>query len=198
MSILCSNEKGWVISHYDYSKNLYRNVHSPTGIIDLNYNKNLFKITTPFMRDQEAEKLASFLSCDSSLRKVRKRRRLASNDVEVTESGEPVCSFTNSNGKKPYERIIFGASQKRHFKNPEESKYFLSVPSALHSHKPPLTDILKDYLPENVKCLELFARYLLPGWTSVGEWHTLRSATQPSRDNSRLTTQQVSLPSSFF
>nr|XP_014273442.1 methyltransferase-like protein 4 isoform X2 [Halyomorpha halys] len=353
MSILCSNEKGWVISHYDYSKNLYRNVHSPTGNIDLAYNKSLFKITTPFMRDQEAEKLAAFLSSDSSLKKVRKRRCQTANDTEVqlvqkvhesllkearnisnfqlsvthfdilennatarnfvnefyesqregknlkeyglfkgtnvisipqvveinnrlyvmppyssficcnlndlnendkkfdfilldppwwnkhvrrkkmnncckgyemmrdddianipissylqdtglvgiwctngsshikaikqsyfpqwgleyvatwfwikvTDSGEPVCSFTNSNGKRPYERIIFGASQKRRFQNPEEFKCFLSVPSALHSHKPPLVDILKDYLPENVKCLELFARYLLPGWTSVG------------------------------
>lgn len=29
-------------------------------------------------------------------------------------------------------------------------------------------DILAQYLPENPHCLELFARNLLPGWTSWG------------------------------
>jgi len=29
-------------------------------------------------------------------------------------------------------------------------------------------DILASYLPENPQCLELFARNLLPGWTSWG------------------------------
>lgn len=29
-------------------------------------------------------------------------------------------------------------------------------------------DILKSFLPENPKCLEIFARYLLPEWTSWG------------------------------
>ena len=64
----------------------------------------------------------------------------------------------------------------------------------MHSHKPPLTgdglfhvllnfvydrqfnnlffyfvEIIKDYLPYEPKCLELFARYLLPGWKSYGD-----------------------------
>lgn len=29
-------------------------------------------------------------------------------------------------------------------------------------------EIIKDYLPNEPKCLEIFARYLLPGWTSWG------------------------------
>ena len=59
--------------------------------------------------------------------------------IQVTESGEPVCSFTNSNGKKPFERIIFGDRPDRAVKNPEEFKCILSVPIAIHSHKPPIT-----------------------------------------------------------
>lgn len=29
-------------------------------------------------------------------------------------------------------------------------------------------EIIKEYLPDEPKCLEIFARYLLPGWTSWG------------------------------
>ena len=36
--------------------------------------------------------------------------------------------------------------------------------SMLHS----VVDILKPYLPDDTKCLELFARNLQPGWTSWG------------------------------
>ena len=30
------------------------------------------------------------------------------------------------------------------------------------------TDILKKFIPKDPKCLEIFARYLLPNWTSYG------------------------------
>lgn len=43
-----------------------------------------------------------------------------------------------------------------------------SVPCTLHSRKPPLNDIFREYLPDNAKCIELFARNLLPNWTSWG------------------------------
>jgi len=81
--------------------------------------------------------------------------------------------------------------------NIPDGKLVISVPSAVHSHKPPLTgvyfkwkvyydfathtaskvkikillkflEIIKEYLPNEPKCLEIFARYLLPGWTSWG------------------------------
>lgn len=29
-------------------------------------------------------------------------------------------------------------------------------------------EIMKEYLPNEPRCLEIFARYLLPGWTSWG------------------------------
>ncbi|XP_011191224.1 N(6)-adenine-specific methyltransferase METTL4 [Zeugodacus cucurbitae] len=44
----------------------------------------------------------------------------------------------------------------------------LSVPSIVHSHKPPLLPWLKEVLPENPNCLEIFARYLQPQFTSIG------------------------------
>ena len=31
-----------------------------------------------------------------------------------------------------------------------------------------VSEIIKPYLSTNPKCLEIFARYLLPGWTSWG------------------------------
>ncbi|KAI4806853.1 hypothetical protein KUCAC02_017647 [Chaenocephalus aceratus] len=50
----------------------------------------------------------------------------------------------------------------------EDQRLIVSVPSALHSQKPSLSEVLKPYLGAEAKCLELFARSLLPGWTSWG------------------------------
>lgn len=73
-------------------------------------------------------------------------------------------------GKQPYELLILGSakgSEKDKVDIPD-GKLMISIPSAVHSHKPPLTEIIKEYLPDEPKCLEIFARYLLPGWTSWG------------------------------
>ncbi|KAH8247018.1 hypothetical protein KR032_006954, partial [Drosophila birchii] len=49
------------------------------------------------------------------------------------------------------------------------TEMLLSVPSIVHSHKPPLLDWLREHLqPKEPNCLELFARYLQPQFTSVG------------------------------
>ncbi|KAK9881897.1 hypothetical protein WA026_018093 [Henosepilachna vigintioctopunctata] len=88
--------------------------------------------------------------------------------LKVTQKGVPVCNFSNPPGKQPYEQIIFGCHPNRKLACPSNGKMILSVPSALHSHKPPLTELLKIYLPVQPKCLEIFARYLLPNWTSYG------------------------------
>ncbi|XP_018016851.1 N(6)-adenine-specific methyltransferase METTL4 [Hyalella azteca] len=54
----------------------------------------------------------------------------------------------------------------------EKNKKMLlvSVPSALHSHKPPLNDLVREFgfADEEDACLELFARCLVPGWHSLG------------------------------
>ncbi|KAF5293907.1 hypothetical protein FQA39_LY13612 [Lamprigera yunnana] len=88
--------------------------------------------------------------------------------LKITNLGEPVCDYSDPPGKQPFEQIIVGA------KNPEtplkslDGKLIISVPSALHSHKPPLINILTPFLPKDPNCLEIFARYLLPNWTSWG------------------------------
>jgi len=54
-----------------------------------------------------------------------------------------------------------------------KTELLLSVPSIVHSHKPPLLAWLREYLQleENQadpNCLELFARFLHPHFTSIG------------------------------
>ncbi|KAL0278523.1 UNVERIFIED_CONTAM: hypothetical protein PYX00_000329 [Menopon gallinae] len=90
--------------------------------------------------------------------------------LKITKDGKPICAFSEPHGKHPYERIMFGVKQNsvRQYSNPENNKVFMSAPSAIHSHKPPVCELLKDCIPQNANCLELFARYLLPHWTSYG------------------------------
>ena len=71
----------------------------------------------------------------------------------------------------PVERCVGRLNVKRW--NNSDIKHIcppLSVPSAIHSHKPPLDEILSDLglLKNRGKRLELFARYLMPNWTSFG------------------------------
>nr|XP_018897706.1 PREDICTED: methyltransferase-like protein 4 [Bemisia tabaci] len=110
--------------------------------------------------------------------------------LKVTKSGDPVCPFSEPCQKQPFERIII-ASRSQDLKSKFaalDKRLILSVPSAIHSHKPPLIDILKDFLPESPRCLEIFARYLLPGWTSVGN-EVLRLQCSPSFDTDKEKTQ---------
>ncbi|KAJ7338718.1 hypothetical protein JRQ81_012620 [Phrynocephalus forsythii] len=98
--------------------------------------------------------------------------------VKITRSGEFVFPL-DSLHKKPYEILVLGRVQ-GHKDAPlrisedelpptiPDQKLIVSVPCTLHSHKPPLTEILKQYTKPGVECLELFARSLQPGWTSWG------------------------------
>ncbi|XP_066478909.1 N(6)-adenine-specific methyltransferase METTL4 [Tiliqua scincoides] len=117
--------------------------------------------------------------------------------VKVTKSGEFVFPL-DSLHKKPYEVLILGRVQR----NPNvplsisedetlhipDHKLIVSVPCTLHSHKPPLTEILKEYTKPDVECLELFARNLQPGWTSWGnevlKFQHLDYFTTLQKDNS--------------
>ncbi|OQV17974.1 putative Methyltransferase-like protein 4 [Hypsibius exemplaris] len=90
--------------------------------------------------------------------------------VKVTRSGEPVYSV-DSLHKKPYEKLVFGRRVgKRVWRKVPDGLVFVSVPSAIHSHKPNLSTVLKPYLAggDGARCLELFARSLTSGWTSWG------------------------------
>lgn len=97
--------------------------------------------------------------------------------VKITQSGEFVFPI-DSVHKKPYEILVVGK-----FMSPDNStareletvlppipehKIIVSVPCSLHSHKPPLSEVLKEYVKPDVERLELFARNLQPGWTSWG------------------------------
>ncbi|XP_034026818.1 N(6)-adenine-specific DNA methyltransferase METTL4 [Thalassophryne amazonica] len=97
--------------------------------------------------------------------------------VKVTTSGHFVFPL-DSPHKKPYEVLVLGRYQSLSNDSPSSSetlaapvdnnRVIVSVPSALHSHKPSLSEVLKPYVGANSKCLELFARNLQPGWTSWG------------------------------
>nr|XP_020742023.1 methyltransferase-like protein 4 [Odocoileus virginianus texanus] len=97
--------------------------------------------------------------------------------VKITSSGEFVFPL-DSPHKKPYEGLILGRVREKAaslLRNADEEelpipdhKLIVSVPCALHSHKPPLAEVLKDYIKPEGECLELFARNLQPGWTSWG------------------------------
>ncbi|KAK2859595.1 hypothetical protein Q5P01_004215 [Channa striata] len=97
--------------------------------------------------------------------------------VKVTTSGQFVFPL-DSPHKKPYEVLVLGRyrpSADSTPRSPEKSKVsvedqrlIVSVPSALHSQKPSLSEVLKSYIGAEAECLELFARNLQPGWTSWG------------------------------
>ncbi|KAM4841312.1 N(6)-adenine-specific methyltransferase METTL4 isoform 3-T8 [Thomomys bottae] len=97
--------------------------------------------------------------------------------VKITTSGEFVFPL-DSLHKKPYEVLILGRVQEKTalpLRNTDvkvlpipDHKLIVSVPCVLHSHKPPLAEVLKDYIKTDGECLELFARNLQPGWTSWG------------------------------
>ncbi|NXJ63971.1 METL4 protein, partial [Rostratula benghalensis] len=96
--------------------------------------------------------------------------------VKITRTGEFVLPL-DSLHKKPYEVLILGRVQgdvKEALRKSEdvlpipEHKLIVSIPCSLHSHKPPLTAVLAEFIKPDVECLELFARNLQPGWTSWG------------------------------
>ncbi|NWJ01073.1 METL4 protein, partial [Crypturellus undulatus] len=97
--------------------------------------------------------------------------------VKITRYGEFVFPLDSSH-KKPYEVLVLGRVQgsieEALSRKSEEvlpipdHKLIVSVPCSLHSHKPPLTEVLAEFVKPDAECLELFARNLQPGWTSWG------------------------------
>ncbi|XP_061175684.1 N(6)-adenine-specific methyltransferase METTL4-like [Saccostrea echinata] len=87
--------------------------------------------------------------------------------VIVTDSGgSSVVGIPENDGSKEFFSAC-GKNEKEREMFPE-SQVIISIPCALHSVKPPLFEVLKKYLKENPRCLELFARNLWPHWTSWG------------------------------
>lgn len=95
--------------------------------------------------------------------------------VKVTKYGEMVTEFTPD--KQPYEVILIGqrSGSGSALKDLKDGMVIFSVPSGIHSHKPPLTCLIETVLRDQVLQswdmlgkLEIFGRYLLPGWLTVG------------------------------
>ncbi|XP_061660751.1 N(6)-adenine-specific methyltransferase METTL4 isoform X2 [Syngnathoides biaculeatus] len=97
--------------------------------------------------------------------------------VKVTADGQFVFPL-DSPHKKPYEVLLLGRYAADSQSSPAErrggappvpdQRLVVSVPSALHSHKPSLAEVLKPYIKADAERLEMFARSLQPGWTSWG------------------------------
>lgn len=86
--------------------------------------------------------------------------------LKITNTGEPVVDFASTH-KKPYETLVIGSYRKL----PQTEivpKVFVSTPCSIHSHKPPLDDLLMQINLNSPHCLEMFARNLKPQWTSWG------------------------------
>ncbi|KAI8391261.1 MT-A70-like protein, partial [Radiomyces spectabilis] len=87
--------------------------------------------------------------------------------LKVTTEGEPVMPL-DSPHRKPYEQLVIGRCKQRPSPDIPQTRVIVSVPCKHHSRKPPLREIMKPYLGSEPRCVELFARCLLPGWTSWG------------------------------
>ncbi|KAM5157840.1 N(6)-adenine-specific methyltransferase METTL4 [Mantella aurantiaca] len=97
--------------------------------------------------------------------------------VKITQPGEFVFPMESAH-KKPYEILVLGCltdDKNSTARQPDpdlsaipQHKIIVSVPCNLHSHKPPLSEVLQKYVKPDVERLELFARNLQPGWTSWG------------------------------
>ncbi|XP_049912022.1 N(6)-adenine-specific methyltransferase METTL4 [Epinephelus moara] len=116
--------------------------------------------------------------------------------VKVTTSAEFVFPL-DSHHKKPYEVLVLGRYRSSADNSTcppettevpvEDHRLIVSVPSALHSQKPSLSEVLKPFIGAEANCLELFARSLQPGWTSWGNevlkfQHTSYFTLTPAED----------------
>ncbi|EDV22339.1 uncharacterized protein TRIADDRAFT_58838 [Trichoplax adhaerens] len=101
--------------------------------------------------------------------------------VVLTTGGEFVYDLDSSH-KKPYEILLIGVKSGLSEDLPSacsselpesiaafpKHNVICSIPSLVHSHKPPLDGIFARFIREQPNCLEMFARSLIPHWTSWG------------------------------
>ncbi|XP_065363685.1 N(6)-adenine-specific methyltransferase METTL4 [Calliphora vicina] len=92
---------------------------------------------------------------------------------KINTAGELISPPKPEGFKQPYELVYIACHKDRDLLELKELTmvdFLISIPSIIHSHKPPLVEWLKKFLPssENFKGLEIFARYLQPQFTSIG------------------------------
>uniref|UniRef100_A0A1I8M2H3 MT-A70 protein n=1 Tax=Musca domestica TaxID=7370 RepID=A0A1I8M2H3_MUSDO len=88
-------------------------------------------------------------------------------------AGDLISPIKSLGYKQPYETLFILCHRDRNVKELDgirNVEFMASVPSIIHSHKPPLVAWLQEFLddPVNFKGLEIFARYLQPQFTSIG------------------------------
>ncbi|XP_037939781.1 N(6)-adenine-specific methyltransferase METTL4-like [Teleopsis dalmanni] len=91
--------------------------------------------------------------------------------LKLNINGEPISSISNAGQKQPFEMLFIARHQEADVDfatSIRQVEMLFSVPSIIHSHKPPLYAWLGEYLQNEPKCLEIFARYLQPSFTSIG------------------------------
>ncbi|KAF2747400.1 MT-A70-domain-containing protein [Sporormia fimetaria CBS 119925] len=91
--------------------------------------------------------------------------------VKTTAKGEPMFSI-DSQYRKPYEILLLGRAAPNAWTKMEHAvevkrRIVAAVPD-LHSRKPCLKELVEEFLPEGYAALEVFARYLVAGWTCWG------------------------------
>lgn len=110
--------------------------------------------------------------------------------VKTTNQGEPMFNIDDPM-RKPYEVLLLGRAAPNSWTTMQHSpvvkrKVIAAVPD-IHSRKPCLKNLLEAYLPtaHGYSAFEIFARYLVSGWTSWGNEvlkynYDYYWATQPS------------------
>jgi hypothetical protein len=82
MSIICSNNCGWVVSHLTYVNSIYKSEKANDGF---KVKKEMFEINTPYLKDDEALKkfaLHENSSCQEDRRAPKRRKKNAPDTVE--------------------------------------------------------------------------------------------------------------------
>ncbi|XP_022319133.2 N(6)-adenine-specific methyltransferase METTL4-like isoform X2 [Crassostrea virginica] len=111
--------------------------------------------------------LRNLCSAEGKRKKSESFETLGTTDKILTKKDS--CELTNANFKSSNEADeLTNVYEGRELRSLPCNYVIMSVPCALHSVKPPLDEVLKRYLKENPRCLELFARNMWPNWTSWG------------------------------
>lgn len=91
--------------------------------------------------------------------------------IKTTTKGAPITELDGV-WRKPYEVMLLGQAPQSRLQLAQPAKeirrrVIAGVPD-LHSRKPCLKTLIEPYLPQDHQVLEVFARYLVQGWTSWG------------------------------
>lgn len=95
--------------------------------------------------------------------------------IKTTTKGEPMFDIdTGAAMRKPYEVLLLGRAAPNSWTTMAHAtnvklRVIAAVPG-IHSRKPCLKELLEEYMPDSTDyaALEVFSRYLVPGWTSWG------------------------------